>query len=121
MPRTTCLSLVLMIGTLAAPPTVAQDDAPSLAQMLDAIAAAPRAPQIQDRIGSHVRDVILAADARARQSGTKIFCVPPGQGRFDAMQFRAFALAQVPTEAGRNRTTAASVIIDFVKSNYPCS
>ncbi|MEM8688983.1 MAG: hypothetical protein AAGF81_16750 [Pseudomonadota bacterium] len=92
----------------------------TLLQVLQAIEEAPRNPSAQAMLGTYVKAAIEGAVAAGEQSGAPVICVKPGRGRFDAHEFKAFAVKRNPTKAAQARAAATPVLIKFVMHQNPC-
>ncbi|MEM1199255.1 MAG: hypothetical protein AAGI06_08110 [Pseudomonadota bacterium] len=92
----------------------------TLLQVLQAIEEAPGNPSAQAMLGTYVKAAIEGAVAAGEQSGAPVICAKPGRGRFDALEFKAFALKRKPTKAAQARAPATPVLIKFVMQQNPC-
>ncbi len=120
MIRAVFLSLLALAFTGAHPAPAAANGPISLLQVLQAIEAASRDRSAQTMLGTYFKAAIEGAVAAGKQTGSPVICAAPGQGRFDAKEFRAFAVKRKPTKAGQARAAATPLLIKFVMHQNPC-
>lgn len=119
MRRAVFFSLLLLSFMTAYP--AAAGGPISLLQVLQAIEAASKDRSAQRMLATYVKAAIEGAVAAGKHSGAPVICAQPGKGRFDARQFRAYALKQKPTKAAQARAAATPLLITFVMRQNPCS